>query len=68
LDRVLSSFAAHRSVSTADMMNDLSKMGQINFVPQYPGYGGPPPGGCPYTQQDSTGNDTSSEPGKESPN
>ena len=32
-------------------MNELSKMGNINFVPQSPGMGGhqgPPPGGCPY--------------------
>jgi len=59
LERVLSTFAAHRSASTSDMLNDLSKMGQINFVPQHPGYGGPPPGGCPYAQEGSTASDTS---------
>jgi putative FmdB family regulatory protein len=51
LKRILSTFSAHRSLSTTDMLNDLSKMGQINFVPRYPGYDGPPPGGCPYAQE-----------------
>ncbi len=51
LKKVFSTFSANCVKSNADTMNDLSKMGDINFVPQSPGMGGqqgPPPGGCPY--------------------
>ncbi len=51
LKKVLSAFSPHSVKSTTDSLNDLSKMGNINFVPQSPGMGahhGPPPGGCPY--------------------
>ena len=51
LSKVLSIFTPNAVKSNADTMNDLSKMGNINFVPQSSGMGGnhgPPPGGCPY--------------------
>jgi len=51
LSKVLSRFTSNCVKSNADTMNELSKMGNINFVPQSPGMGGhqgPPPGGCPY--------------------
>ena len=51
LNKVLSTFTPNSVKSTADTMNELSKMGNINFVPRSPGMGGyrgPPPGGCPY--------------------
>lgn len=53
LNKVLSTFSSNVVKSNADTMNDLSKMGDINFVPQSPGMGGhrgPPPGGCPYAK------------------
>ncbi len=59
LNKVLSTFAPNCVKSNADTMNELSRMGNINFVPQSPGMGGhqgPPPGGCPYA------NSTDSQP------
>jgi hypothetical protein len=53
LSKVLSTFSPNLVKSTADTMNEMSKMGNINFVPQSPavgGYQGPPPGGCPYAK------------------
>lgn len=49
LSKIFSSFSVETSQSSADMLNNLSKMGQINFVPQ--NKKGPPAGGCPYAQQ-----------------
>lgn len=54
IKRKFSSFGVNAKQSRADMLNDLSKMGPINFVPQYPGMNGPPPGGCPYANQESS--------------
>ncbi|MBU0634909.1 MAG: hypothetical protein KKB82_07735 [Candidatus Omnitrophica bacterium] len=50
LKRILSTFAVDSRKSTADSLNDISKMGNVNFVPQSPRPTGPPPGGCPYAQ------------------
>ena len=53
LSKVLSTFSPNLVKSTTDTMNEMSKMGNINFVPQSPavgGYQGPPPGGCPYAK------------------
>jgi putative FmdB family regulatory protein len=47
LKRLYSSFSVAKKESTADTLNDLSKMAPINFVPDYRPKG-PPPGGCPY--------------------
>lgn len=52
IKRIISSFSVSATQSRADMLNDLSKMGPINFVPQYPGMGGPPGGVCPYASQE----------------
>jgi len=49
LERVYSSFSVSKKESTMDMLNELSKMAPINFVPDYRPKG-PPPGGCPYAQ------------------
>jgi putative FmdB family regulatory protein len=51
LSKALSSFSTSRSESMADTLNELKKMGNVNFVPRYPGMGGPPPGGCPYSKE-----------------
>lgn len=51
LNKILSTFTPNAVKSNADTMNELSKMGNINFIPRSPGMGGhhgPPPGGCPY--------------------
>lgn len=48
LTRVLSSCSASFARTGAETLNDLSKMAPINFVQRPPGYGQPPPGGCPY--------------------
>ncbi len=61
LSKVLSSFSTSKSESMADTLNELKKMGNVNFVPQYPGMGGPPPGGCPYAQEPSSSDSDSSE-------
>jgi predicted nucleic acid-binding Zn ribbon protein len=51
LTKVFSSFAVSSKQSTADMLNDISKMGPVQFVPDYR-RPGPPPGGCPYQQKE----------------
>ena len=51
LNKILSTFTPNAVKSNADTMNELSKMGNINFIPRSPsmgGHHGPPPGGCPY--------------------
>lgn len=49
LKRVYTNFLISKKESTSDMLNELSRMGPINFVPDYRPKG-PPPGGCPYAQ------------------
>lgn len=61
LSKVLSSFSTSRSQSMADTLNELKNMGNVNFVPQYPGMGGPPPGGCPYATEASPSDSESDE-------
>jgi len=51
LVKTISSFSAHKSMSQADTLNEISKMAPINFVPQSPRPTGPPSGGCPYAQE-----------------
>ena len=51
LKKVLSSFSTNKNESAREMISDLKRYGNVNFVPQVPGQGGiqgPPPGGCPY--------------------
>lgn len=50
LEKVFSSFAVSKKESTTDMLNEISKMGPVNFVPDYRPQG-PPPGGCPYAKE-----------------
>lgn len=50
LTRVISSFSVQSKTSTPQMLNDLSKMGPVKFVPDYR-MPGPPPGGCPYAKE-----------------
>lgn len=52
LKRVLSTFSAHRTQSFPEMVDDLRKMGNVQFVPQTPRPMGPPPGGCPYAKEE----------------
>ncbi len=49
LERIYTSFSVSKKESTADLLSDLSKKAPINFVPDYRPKG-PPPGGCPYAQ------------------
>ena len=51
LERVYSAFAARKTESYADMLNEMSKLGPVNFVPRPPSMPGPPPGGCPYAAE-----------------
>ncbi|MFH1776383.1 MAG: zinc ribbon domain-containing protein [Candidatus Omnitrophota bacterium] len=51
VSRKFSSFTVSSTQSRADTLNELSKLGPVNFVPQYPGINGPPPGGCPYAKE-----------------
>lgn len=56
LKKIFSTFSPNSVKSEADTMNELSRMGNINFVPQSPSMGnhhGPPPGGCPYANSSS---------------
>ncbi|MCM8784158.1 MAG: zinc ribbon domain-containing protein [Candidatus Omnitrophica bacterium] len=50
LEKVYSSFSVSKRESTMEVLNELQRMGPINFVPDYSPKG-PPPGGCPYTQE-----------------
>ena len=50
LARIYSAFTTNRNPSTADMLNDIGKMGPVNFTHDQRPIG-PPPGGCPYAQQ-----------------
>ncbi|MCM8798977.1 MAG: hypothetical protein NC821_05905 [Candidatus Omnitrophica bacterium] len=45
--KVYAPFAVSKKESPQEMLNELSRMGPINFVPDYRPKG-PPPGGCPY--------------------
>ena len=50
LKRIPSTFTATASRSTADQLNELKQMGNVQVVPKQtnPWGDGPPPGGCPY--------------------
>lgn len=61
LVRIFSTFSAVKHESTADMLNDISKMGPVNFVPDYRPLG-PPPGGCPYAKQEDSSNSSAKNP------
>lgn len=47
LKRVISTFATRRNESMGELLNEMNRMGTVNFVPRPP-VTGPPPGGCPY--------------------
>lgn len=57
LERIISSFVVSAKQSYSDMLNDISKMGPVNFVPDYR-IPGPPPGGCPYAKQEDSSQTT----------
>lgn len=49
LRRVYSTFSTAKKQSMGDLLNEMRRMGPVNFVPAPPsGLQGPPPGGCPY--------------------
>lgn len=52
LEKIISSFSPHRTQTFAEMIDDLSKMANVQFVPQPPRPLGPPPGGCPYAKEE----------------
>lgn len=54
LERIISPFFTYRTQTSEEMINDLKKMGPVNFVPDYR-IPGPPPGGCPYAQDEKEG-------------
>jgi putative FmdB family regulatory protein len=58
LKRIMSAFTPNPQESLNEMLNDMDRKGQIKFVPQTQKPIGPPPGGCPYAQNDSTNDDT----------
>lgn len=51
LKKQISTFAVHRTQTMAEIVDDLRKMGPVQFVPKYQ-MPGPPPGGCPYAQEE----------------
>ncbi|MGD9015214.1 MAG: zinc ribbon domain-containing protein [Candidatus Omnitrophota bacterium] len=51
LSRIFSNFTAIKQESSADMLNEMSRLGPVNFVPDYRPKG-PPPGGCPYAKEE----------------
>jgi len=57
LSRIFSNFTAIKQESSTDMLNEISRMGPVNFVPDYRPQG-PPPGGCPYAQPENSSNST----------
>jgi len=59
LKKIMSSFTPNPQESLNDMLNEMDRKGQLRFVPQPPRPMGPPPGGCPYAQEDDSGEDTS---------
>ena len=52
--RIVSSFSASVARSTAETLNELKQMGNVNFVPRQapPSGEAPPPGGCPYENRE----------------
>ena len=48
LTRIYSPCAVSVSRSCPEIMNEISRLGPVNFVPSSPRPPGPPPGGCPY--------------------
>ena len=57
LKKIMSSFTPNPQDSMNDMLNDMDRKGQLKFVPQPPRPLGPPPGGCPYAQEDGSDDD-----------
>lgn len=49
LAKLISSFSVQSKKSSPEMLNELSKMGPVKFVPDYR-MPGPPLGGCPYAK------------------
>lgn len=56
--RIVSRFSASVKRSRTETLNELKRMGNVNFVPgKPPAWGrGPPPGGCPYENAARKGN------------
>ena len=49
LRRAYSTFSTSKKQSMGELLNEMRRMGPVNFVPAPPpGLQGPPPGGCPY--------------------
>lgn len=62
IKRIMSSFTPNPQESLNEMLNDMDRKGQLKFVQQPPRPMGPPPGGCPYANDDSSTDDTKSTP------
>ena len=63
LKKIMSHFTPNPKESLNDMLNDMDSKGQLKFVPQAPRPTGPPPGGCPYANEETdTNNEDSSTP------
>ncbi len=55
LERIYSGFSTSKKQSMAELVDEMKRLGPVNFVPRPPGYGqGPPPGGCPYSKEEKT--------------
>lgn len=49
--RVYSTFSTAKKQSMGDLVNEMRRLGPVNFVPSPPPMSGPPPGGCPYARE-----------------
>lgn len=61
--RIYSTFSTAKRQSMGEMIDEMRRLGPVNFVPAPPpSLQGPPPGGCPYAA--GTGGDGAAKGGK----
>jgi hypothetical protein len=59
LSKIYSKFSTSKKQSMTDLVGEMRRLGPVNFVPSPPQPMGPPPGGCPYAQEEKkTGSDS----------
>jgi len=64
LTRLYSTFSTVRRQSMGDLINEMRRLGPVNFIPAPPRPIGPPPGGCPFAKEGSEGTGGGGKTGK----
>jgi putative FmdB family regulatory protein len=61
LKKIISTFSVHRTQTFLEMVDDLRKMANVQFIPQAPRPPGPPGGVCPYAKEEKKEKETKKE-------